>query len=46
MVAKTIAKNLLFIHKLTDYSLESSRRRVSILVIVFFACDFGGPGKT
>ena len=23
-----------------------SRRRVSTLVIVFFACDFRGPGKT
>ena len=27
-------------------SLDSSRRRVSTLVIVFFACDFRGPGKT
>ena len=25
-------------------SLDSSRRRVSPLVIVFFACDFRGPG--
>ena len=27
-------------------SLDSSRRRVSTLVIVFLACDFRGPGKT
>ena len=27
-------------------SLDSSRRRVSTLAIVFFACDFRGPGKT